>query len=126
MRGVETASGRRAQRASELNADRGADGLASKGESIDKLRELDLRFVPGAKPGDRESLFERVNGTPFAERRKSTDKSGKRHEFRYLNGVPPNKMRFDLEANFLECREKRPNGKERCLSRIANLPIDDG
>ena len=35
---------------------------------------------------------------------------GVRHAFRYLNDVPLNDTHFELEVNFLEYWETRPNG----------------
>ena len=48
-----------------------------------------------------------------------------RHCFRYLNGVPLDDTHFDLEVNFLEYWERRPNGKELHFTWVTDLPIDE-
>ena len=99
------------------------DGLT--GPHIKLLKELGLRFILGAKLGDHKFLFEWINGTPSVERREFTDKKNIRHEFRYLNGVPLNDTHFDLKMNFLEYREKRPDGKEQRFLWFTDLPIKE-
>ena len=99
------------------------DGLASNGPHL--LKGLDLRFILGAKPGDHKFLFEWVNSAPSVEHQEFTDENDIRHEFRYLNGVPLNDTHFDLEVNFLEYWEKRPNGKKQHFSWVTDLPINE-
>ena len=99
------------------------DGLASNGPHINKLKELGLSFILGAKPGDHKFLFDwRM---PSVERRVFTDRNDVRHEFRYLNGVPLNDTHFDLEVNFLEYWEKHPDGKEQRFSWVTDLLIEE-
>ena len=50
---------------------------------------------------------------------------GVHHRFRYLNGVPLNDTHFELEVNFLEYWETRPDGKAQHFSWVTDLPIDD-
>ena len=97
------------------------DGLASNGPHL--LKGLDLRFILGAKPGDHKFLFEWVNSAPSVEHQEFTDENDIRHEFRY--GVPLNDTHFDLEVNFLEYWEKRPNGKKQHFSWVTDLPINE-
>ena len=54
-----------------------------------------------------------------------TDAQGVHHRFRYLNDVPLNDTHFELEVNFLEYWETRPNGKTQRFSWVTDLPIDD-
>ena len=64
-----------------------------------------------------------VNSAPSVEHQEFTDENDIRHEYRYLNGVPLNDTHFDLEVNFLEYREKRPNGKKQRW--VTDLPINE-
>ncbi len=98
------------------------DGLASNGPHIRLLKELEMRFVLGAKPGDHRALFEWVEqweAHPPADpakrgvRWETVDGDGTTHRFRWLNGVALNDTHFDWEVNFLDSRERRRNGKER-------------
>ena len=109
------------------------DGLASNGPHIRLLKELDMRFVLGAKPGDHKALFEWVEpweAHPPADpakrgvRWETVDGDGTTHCFRWLNGVPLNDTHFDLEVNFLDSRERRRNGKERRFSWVTDLRVE--
>ena len=101
------------------------DGLASNGPHIELLKQLDMRFILGAKPGDHAYLFQWVEATPATKVVEILDADGVRHRFRYLNGAPLNDANFQLEVNFLAYWELKPNGKQRHFSWVTDLPIDD-
>ena len=106
------------------------DGLASNGPHIQLLKHLDMRFIVGAKPADHKALFEWVEATervnPGAVKsHEHTDEHGVHHRFRYLNAAPLNDTHFELEVNFLQYWETRPNGKKQRFSWVTDLPIDD-
>ena len=100
------------------------DGLASNAPHIRWLKELDLRFILGAKPDDHQFLFEWVAKTPATAEYTVTDEDGTHHRFRYLNGAPLNDANFDLEVNFLEYWETQPNGKVTHFSWVTDFRID--
>jgi len=75
-----------------------------------------MRFVLGVKPGDHKHLFEWVDATPCARTFETGDAGGAKRRYRYLNGAPLNDANFDLEVNFLECREARPGKREQCFT----------
>ena len=110
------------------------DGLASNGPHVRLLKELDMRFVLGAKPGDHKALFawvDELEATPPApgakpgvERWATTDAEGVEHRFRWSNGAPLNDANMDLEVNFLEHWERRPNGGEKHFSWVTDLRVD--
>ena len=109
------------------------DGLASNGPHIGLLKDLDMRFVLGAKPGDHKALFEwveQLEAHPPSDPAKGVvryevvDGDGTTHSFRWLNGAPLNDTHFDLEVSFLDYRERRRNGKERRFSWVTDLRID--
>ena len=101
------------------------DGLASNGPHIEWLKALDMRFVLGAKPGDHEFLFQWMDTAPGVRTFETADADGTRHRFRYRNGVPLNDAHFELEVNFLEYWERKPNGKQQRFSWVTDLPIDE-
>ena len=101
------------------------DSLASNGPHIQGLKRLGLRFILGAKRGDHAFLYDWVDATPGVETVEVTDEAGVRHWFRYLNGVPLNDAHFELEVNFLEYWERRPNGKEQHFAWVTDLPIKE-
>ena len=110
------------------------DGLASNGPHVRLLKELGMRFVLGAKRGDHAALFEWVDelesaplapgAAPGVERWETVDGDGVEHRFRWSNGAPLNDANADLEVNFLEYWERRPNGKERRFSWVTDLRVD--
>ena len=99
------------------------DGLASNGPHIKHLKELNLRFILGAKPGDHKFLFDLVDRSPSGA--EFSDEEGIRHEFRYLNKAPLNDANFDLEINFVEYWEKRSDGRKQRFSWVTDLPVED-
>ncbi len=106
------------------------DGLASNGPHIKRLKQLDMRFILGAKPADHTALFEWVAATErmhtgAVKYVEHIDAQGVHHRLRYLNAAPLNETHFSLEVNFLEYWETRPNGKVRHFSWVTDWPIDD-
>lgn len=104
------------------------DGLSSNGPHIRDLQKLALRFVLGAKPGDHQFLFGRMDeavelgqATEF----EYTDPDGfeKIHYFRFVNQVPLNQSNQDLLVNFLEYRQVDKHGKTTKFSWVTDLPI---
>ena len=89
------------------------DALASNGPHIGLPQSLDMRFVLGVKPDGHKHLFDWVDATPGTGSFETIGNDGVTRRYRYLNGAPPNEAHFDLEVNFLECRETRPGGKEQ-------------
>ncbi len=101
------------------------DALASNAPHIRQLQALDLRFILGAKPDDHKFLFEWVAKTSATAEYTVTDEDGTHHRFRYLNGVPLNDAHFELEVNFLEYWETKPNGKVTHFSWVTDFRIDE-
>ena len=101
------------------------DALASNGPHIELLRSLDMRFVLGVKPGDHKHLFQWVDTTPGTRTVETVDAGGVSRRYRYLNGAPLNDTHFDLEVNFLECRETRPGKREQRFSWVTDLKITE-
>ena len=99
------------------------DGLASNGPHIRLLEELDMRYVLGAREKDHAFLYEWVDKTPGTREHEEVDEAGVVHRFRYLNGVPLNDRHFDLEVNFLEYREERPDGKVQRFAWVSDLAL---
>ena len=80
------------------------DGLSSNAPHINDLKNHDLRFILGAKPGDHTWLFDWVNTGGKKEYVITKDKL--HHRFRYMNDVPLNDSNRDLLVNFLEYWEE--------------------
>ena len=99
------------------------DALASNGPHIELLRSVDMRFVLGVKPGDHRHLFQWVDATPGTRTFETVDADGVSRRYRYLNGAPLNDANFDLEVNFLACRETRPGKREQCFSWVTDIEV---
>ena len=64
------------------------DGLASNGPHIKHLQEHGMRFILGAKRGDHAALFGELESSSQTRELQVNDRTGVRHEFRYLQGWP--------------------------------------
>jgi hypothetical protein len=81
------------------------DALASNGPHIQRLQELDMRFILGVKPGDHQALFEEVDTRERlgqVARREVSDEQGVIQRFHFVNAVPLNQSHPALLVNFLE------------------------
>jgi len=101
------------------------DGLASNAPHIRLLENLNLRYILGAKETDHTFLFDWVENTPATAHYEQTDAQGVHHRFRYLNKAPLNDANFELEVNFLEYWETRPNGKTLHFSWVTDISIHE-
>lgn len=80
------------------------DSLASNGPHIRLLKELDMGFILGVKPGDHGGLFDLVDETEkmggVARLEMNTGKT--QRIFRWINDVPLSDTHADIKVNFLE------------------------
>lgn len=101
------------------------DALASNGPHIKLLKELDCRFILGAKAADHAFLYDWVAQTKGTLNYKVTDQEGTEHRFRYHNGAPLNDANFELDVNFLEYWETKSSGKTQHFCWVTDILIDD-
>ena len=100
------------------------DGLSSNAPHIRLLKELNLHFILGAKPGDHKYLFDWVNNSEAGEKMIDlTDERAVTHRFRYMNDVPLNATNTDLKVNFLEYWEIPTSGKGKHFSWVIDFTI---
>jgi hypothetical protein len=99
------------------------DALASNAPHIRLLEELNYRYLLGAKQTDHKFLFDWVDTSSTTRHDEQTDEKDVTHRFRYLNNAPLNDANFELEINFLEYWEIKPNGKSTHFSWVTDLPI---
>lgn len=86
------------------------DGLSSNGPHIKDLKEHNMRFILGAKPGDHPLLFHHVEkaieqGTATVFSSNDPEVPEITHTFRFMNGVPLNIASHGLLLNFLGYEE---------------------
>lgn len=104
------------------------DGLSSNGPHVRDLEKLDLHFILGAKPGDHQFLFDRMDeavelGQATEFQYTDADEPEKIHYFRFVNQVPLNQSHQDLLVNFLEYWQVDKHGKTTKFSWVTDLPI---
>jgi len=104
------------------------DALSSNAPHIQDLKKLDLRFILGAKPGDHQFLFDRMDeavelGQATEFQYTDADEPEKIHYFRFINQVPLNQSNQDLLVNFLEYWQVDKHGKTTKFSWVTDLPI---
>jgi hypothetical protein len=99
------------------------DGLASNGPHITELENNKFKYILGAKTGDHNFLFDKIENSEDAEYYENRDERGFLHQFRFINNVSLNKSHPNLKVNFLEYRETSPKGKELNFSWVTNIKI---
>lgn len=99
------------------------DALASNAPHIKLLQALNYRYLLGAKQADHKFLFDWVDNTSTTVIHELIDEKGVIHRFRYLNNAPLNDANFELEINFLEYWEIKPNGKTTHFSWVTDILI---
>jgi hypothetical protein len=84
-----------------------ADGLYSNQPFVDELKDKGMSYILVAKPTDHKVLFEWVeelSGLGEGGRLQLTDVKGRRHLYRWVNGVPLNGSKDADQVNFFEYR----------------------
>jgi hypothetical protein len=98
------------------------DALASNGPHLKLLKELDMSYIIGAKPGDHIFLFDWVKHADKTTH-EVIDKDGKIHQFSFVNKVPLNDANFNFEVNFLDYYEYGKNGKIQHFTWVTDILI---
>jgi hypothetical protein len=80
-------------------------------------------FILGVKPADHTFLFDWIAHSQV-ETLEKTEQDGTRRVYRWLNGAPLNETQFDLDINFLEYWEYRPNGVKHHFSWVTDIPLE--
>lgn len=102
------------------------DGLASNAPHIRDLQSLRMHFLLGAKPGDHEFLYNRLNDKFDQDRVVIVRwKEGKKVcEAHFVNGLPLNASNQDLLVNFLGYAEYDADGNAvKQFSWVTDLKI---
>ena len=101
------------------------DGLGSNAPHIKLIKNLNMSFILGAKPGDHEKLFERIEiedrlGTVTHFEIKEDNAI---HRFKYINNICLNESNPDLFVNFIEYWEIRDAEKVCHFSWVTDIEI---
>ena len=98
------------------------DALSSNAPHIELIRSLNMRFILGVKPDDHKYLFDWVKHSNCTEH-EEIDIQGIKHRYRFINNVPLNEAREDVQVNFLEYWEEKPNGKIQHFSWVTDMAL---
>lgn len=106
------------------------DGLSSNAPHIKDLKQLNLRYISGVKPGDHKFLFNHV--ITASENGETTkicfpDKENPEisHHFHYVEQVSLNESNQDLKVNFLEYWTVGKDGTIKKFSWVTDLPLSE-
>jgi hypothetical protein len=103
------------------------DGLASNAPHIRTLKELNLSFILGAKPGDHAHLFELADLAGTAELcLELTGENGIVHRFRFINDLELNASSPDVRVNLLRYEQFEPKtSKTTKWSWVTDLNLSE-
>lgn len=100
------------------------DALSANAPHIQELKQHNLHFILGVKPGDHTYLFDFVRQAD--EARETThfeiEKDGVIHRFCFLNDAPLNESNADVRVHFLEYWEVK-SGKTQHFSWVTDFTI---
>jgi hypothetical protein len=103
------------------------DALSANAPHLDDLRDADVHYIIGVKPGDHAFLFAHLRGNDEAGRTQTDTQvdpaNGVLHHFRFHQGVPLNESHPDYLVNVLEYWEIHPNGKIQYFSWITDFVL---
>jgi len=97
------------------------DSLLSNGPLIKRLKDANIKFILGAKPGNHKTLFEFVKDNCTQVVKNTRD--GKTHTYNFMNQVPLNDSENNVIVNFLDYVEISPNGKKVHFSWVTDILI---
>lgn len=98
-----------------------ADAIHSTGPRIKQLKQDDMQFIIGVKPGSHDSLFQWVSGLSLDTH--EIVKDGIVYTFRWVNQIPLNDTHPDLLVNFLDCVIDNPKTDQKHFSWVTDITI---
>lgn len=105
-----------------------ADGLYSKQPFVDAVKNARMSYILVAKPDDHKVLFEWVNELHALGQGGSleyTDKRGRRHLYRWVNGVPLNGTPNADDVNFFQYELIPKNKVTYRNSWVTDIAVDE-
>jgi hypothetical protein len=102
------------------------DGLSSNGPHIQDLRDHEMHFILGAKPGDHAFLFEGAtqaigDGRALTWQTHDPNK-GERKSYTAVENLPLNESNRDLLVNFVSCTVDKGD-RSTMFSWVTDLPL---
>jgi hypothetical protein len=97
------------------------DGLSSKAPCIKLLKENNMSFILGAKPGDHKFLFDFLD--QVGKKIEIVEKNKTIRHYRYANNQPLNDSNPNVRVNILEYTETSPKGKKLQFSWVTDISI---
>lgn len=103
------------------------DALSSNAPHLQDLRNHDIRYIIGAKPGGHGFLFRQLQEADDAGRTQVLtleDDKGVLHHFRWLNQVSLNESNPEERVNLLDYWEIHADGSKHHFTWITDLAVD--
>jgi hypothetical protein len=104
------------------------DALSANAPHLADLRDHDLRFIIGIKPGSHACLFEQMQTayeTSLAHVLTLVDSAGTLHHYRWLEKASLNEAHADVLVTMVEYWEIPTKGPIRHFSWITDLPVHE-
>jgi hypothetical protein len=98
-----------------------ADAIHATGPRIKQLKNDDMGFIIGVKPGSHDFLFNWVAGLDMETY--EIVEEGVLYTFRWANGVPLNDANYDLLVNFLDCVVDHPKSGKKHFSWVTDITL---
>ena len=98
------------------------DALASNYPHLNELKNNNMRYIIGVKPGDHQFLFKWVDEQACQVYQHQTE-DGITHAYRYINDAPLNKSHSDFKVNFLEYWETDKKGVTQHFCWVTDIAI---
>ena len=99
------------------------DGLFSNGPFIKRLKADNHNFILVAKEQDHKYLFEEFRA--LAKDEYTINQEGKKHRFKYINGLSLNDSHPDCIINVLEYWEESKKGKVQHWVWVTDIPLSE-
>jgi hypothetical protein len=99
------------------------DAIHSTGPRIRQLKNDNMWFILGVKPGSHDFLFEWVAGLDMQTY--EIVEEGVSYTFRWANEVPLNDANYDLLVNFLDCVIDHPKSGKKHFSWVSNITLKE-
>ena len=98
------------------------DALYANDPFLEELKQHDMRYIIGVKPGDHTWLFDYVEH--YARQKyEYTDENKYRHQFEFINDVPLNETHEGRRVNFLSYTEISRKGDMKKFTWITDFSL---
>jgi len=100
------------------------DALSANYQHICTIKEHNMNFILGIKPGDHKNFFERLKDEHELRKNVVHVKTGKKSQtFRFINKILLKEDESESYVNFIECEELDSKGKTTKFTWVTNFHL---